>query len=212
MTNHYDDKYYTWQKSIGEIGGILNKFKFEEEVDENEVLMDFGCGGGFLLQQFSNKTKIGFEINKSAWEDIKEKNIQPVDTFEDLQDNSIGIIISNHALEHVQDPFQTLKKLYTKLKIGGKIILVVPCEQPNDQTFYYKKHDINQHLFTWCPMTLGNLFNLAGFEVRSSIGIQHQWCSDFKENYNAPDFHKRCIENAKKNGNIQIKIIAEKLS
>ena len=34
--SHYDDRYYTWQKSIGEIGGILNKFKFDDEVDRNE--------------------------------------------------------------------------------------------------------------------------------------------------------------------------------
>lgn len=208
---HYDDKYYTWQKSIGEVGGILNKFKFDEEVDKNEVLMDFGCGGGYLLDQFSNNKKIGFEINKSAWEDIKSKNIHPVDNFDDIQDNSIGIIISNHALEHVQEPLSIIKNLYKKLKIGGKIILVVPCEQPNDIGFYYRKNDINQHLFTWCPMTLGNLFTLAGFEVRSCVPFQHQWCSDYKENYNAPDFHNRCIENAKKNSNIQIKIIAEKI-
>ena len=35
--------------------------------------MDFGCGGGYSLNNFNNKTKIGFEINKHAWEECKKK-------------------------------------------------------------------------------------------------------------------------------------------
>ena len=71
-------------------------------------------------------------------------------------------------------------------------------EQQIDQAFYYKANDINQHLYTWCPMTFGNLVNLAGFKVLSCQPFLHQWCPDFKENYNKPDFHKRCREYAKK--------------
>ena len=62
--SHYDDKYFEWQKQIGEIGGILNKFKFEEHIqNDNITLMDFGCGGGYLLNNFNVKKKIENIIN-----------------------------------------------------------------------------------------------------------------------------------------------------
>jgi len=210
MTSHYNKEYFTWQKTCGEIGGILNKFKFEKEVNDEDVLMDFGCGGGYLLDNFNNKKKIGFEINKSAWDEIKKKGISVYDNFEDISDNSIDTIISNHAMEHVPYPLDSLKELYKKIKVGGKIIIVIPCEQPTEPGFYYKPNDTNQHLHTWCPMTFGNLANLAGFEVVSCLPFQHQWCPDFKTSYKDANFHERCREYAKKNKNLQIKLIAKK--
>jgi SAM-dependent methyltransferase len=207
---HYDEKYFEWQKQIGVIGGTLNKFKFEDHVNKDDILMDFGCGGGYLLSQFNNKNKIGFEINKSAWVECAKNNIRVTDTFDDISNNSIDTIISNHALEHVPLPLEILKNLYMKLKPKGTMVIVLPCEQPSEHVFYYKPGDINQHLHTWCPMTFGNLVTLAGFKVISSVPFQHKWCPDYKENYNKPDFHERCFEYAKQQNNIQIKLIATK--
>jgi len=59
---HYDEKYFNWQKEIGKIGGYLNKFKFEEEVKDNDILMDFGCGGGYLLDNFNNEKKLVLKL------------------------------------------------------------------------------------------------------------------------------------------------------
>lgn len=208
--SHYDESYFNWQKQMGEIGGHINKFLFREEIQDADVLMDFGCGGGYLLAQFPNTHKIGFEINKSAWSECVRNNVRVTDTYDDIEDDSVDTILSCHALEHVPSPFETLRQLYKKLKRGGKFILIVPCEQPSENSFYYSPNDINQHLYTWCPMTLGNLVTLSGFRVLSSLPIQHQWCPDYKERYREPDFHTRCIEYAKKNKNIQIKVIAKK--
>lgn len=208
--SHYNEDYFAWQKEIGQIGGYLNKFKFEKEVNSEDILMDFGCGGGYLLENFSNKNKIGFEINRSAWGEIKKKGIEVYDNFDDISDNSIDTIISNHAMEHVPLPLETLKNLYKKLKPNGKIIVVIPCEQPTEGCFYYKPNDRNQHLHTWCPMTFGNLSTLAGFKVLNCMPITHQWCPDFKKCYKDANFHQRCIAYAKKNRNIQIRMIGTK--
>lgn len=56
----YKKDYFDWQKEIEKIGGKLNMFKFENEVKETDVLLDFGCGGGYLLDNFKNSKKIGF--------------------------------------------------------------------------------------------------------------------------------------------------------
>lgn len=207
---YYNDKYYNWQKQVGAIGGYLNRFKFESYIKDNDAIMDFGCGGGFLLGTFQNKKKFGFEINKSAWNDISENGGKPVDSFDDISNNSIDVIISNHALEHVPLPLEILKNLHSKLKPNGTLCIVIPCEQPSEKSFYYRPNDINQHLHTWCPMTFGNLATLAGFTVNSCKPIQHQWCPDYIKSYRDPDFHSRCIEHAKKNGNIQVKLVATK--
>lgn len=50
--------------------------------------MDFGCGGGYLLDKFNNKTKLGFEINRTAWDEIQEKGIKVYDKFDYISDNS----------------------------------------------------------------------------------------------------------------------------
>ena len=208
--SYYDEKYFQWQKQVGSIGGYLNKFKFEKEVKDTDILMDFGCGGGYLLDKFNNKTKLGFEINRTAWDEIQKKGIKVYDNFDDINDNSIDTIISNHAMEHVPLPLETFKNLYKKLKVGGKIIIVIPCEQPSEKGFYYDENDINQHLHTWCPMTFGNLAKLAGFNIISCMPFQHQWCPDYQVNYDKPNFHDRCREYAKKTKNIQVKLIASK--
>jgi len=209
-SKHYDKKYFMWQQSMGKIGTVLNKFKFENHINSTDVLMDFGCGGGYLLTAFKNKIKIGFEINHACWDECNKNNITVVDNYDDIDDGYIDCVISDHALEHVTLPLQTLKDLHKKIKTNGKLVIVIPCEQPSEAAFYYKEGDINQHLHTWCPMTLGNLVTLAGFKVVSCMPFQHQWCPDFKENYNKPDFHDRCIAYAKKNKNLQIKLIAIK--
>jgi SAM-dependent methyltransferase len=211
MTSYYDDKYFEWQKQCGKIGGILNKFKFEKHVKESDILLDFGCGGGYLLSNFNNKNKVGIEINKSAWVECNNNNISVTNNFDSIVDNSIDTIISNHAMEHVPLPLDTLKELFKKLKPSGTMIIVIPCEQPSEPGFYYKPNDINQHLHTWCPMTFGNLANVAGFTVQECNPFYHQWTPDFKETYQNINFHKKCIEYAKKNGNIQIKLIATKI-
>ena len=178
---HYDKKYFDWQSEAGKIGGFLNKFKFNNEVKNTDVLMDFGCGGGYLLKNFNNVQKIGFEINKSAWPICKANEVSVYDNFDDISDNSIDTIISNHAMEHVPLPLQSFQNLYKKLKPNGSIVIVIPCEQHSEQSFYYKPNDINQHLHTWCPMTFGNLATLAGFKVISCVPFQHQWCPDLKK-------------------------------
>lgn len=43
---YYGEKYFEWQKAVGEFGGRANLFKFEKYIKENDNVLDFGCGGG----------------------------------------------------------------------------------------------------------------------------------------------------------------------
>ena len=60
--------------------------------------------------------------------------------------------------------------LKEKLKVGGKIIFVVPYD-----SYRYKPNDINYHLYSWSPMNLGNLFTEAGYRVIEAKEFVHRW-------------------------------------
>ena len=71
--DHYNEKYFSWQKYVGEFGGQANKIKFDEIVLENQKVLDFGCGGGYLLSSYQNIDRYGVEINSAAVE-VAKKN------------------------------------------------------------------------------------------------------------------------------------------
>jgi SAM-dependent methyltransferase len=172
IMGHYDQKYFEWQKSVGEFGGWANKTKYEKYISKDDVVLDFGCGGGFLLKNIDCAKKIGVEINPTAAETAKSNSIEVYSCTKDVPDECIDTIISNNALEHTHHPLDELKELYKKLKKNGKIIFVVPCE---NICYTYKPNDINQHLYSWSPMCIGNLFTLAGFNVIESQPYIHKW-------------------------------------
>jgi len=169
---HYDQNYFAWQKTIGAFGGWANKTKFEKFIKPTDHVIDFGCGGGYLLKNFDCKTRTGIEINTNAHATARQNGVTIYGNMADVPDNSADVIVSNHALEHCEAPLNELRQLYSKLKPGGKIIFVVPCE-----TYRYKfrQGDINQHIYTWSPMCLGNLFQLANFKVITAEPYMHKW-------------------------------------
>ena len=81
-------------------------------------------------------------------------------------------IISNHALEHVEDPLRELQKLASQLKPGGFLVLIVPCDAPS---FPFKENDPDFHLYSWSANNIGNLAKCAGFNVRNASEIRTRW-------------------------------------
>jgi 2-polyprenyl-3-methyl-5-hydroxy-6-metoxy-1,4-benzoquinol methylase len=74
--NHYNKKYFNWQSEVGKFGAIANQIKFEDFIKEKEKILDFGCGGGYMLSTFKNIEKYGVEINLAATEIAKKKWIK----------------------------------------------------------------------------------------------------------------------------------------
>lgn len=174
MEDYYNSKYFNqYQKKIGEFGGIANSFKFKKYINDENSILDFGCGGGFLLNNLKAKSKLGIEINPVARNYcMNEFKINCYDSLDKVKDNSIDIIISNHALEHTTNPNLIISSLYKKLKKNGKIVVVVPLDS---FLYKYKKNDVNKHLFSFSPMNLGNLFSANKFIVLKTGIIFHKW-------------------------------------
>lgn len=175
---YYDEQYFSYQKEMGEFSGKISASFFQAYIGTEMVVAEFGSGGGYLLKNIVAKKKIGIEINDTAREIAEKQGIDNVKSLEDLPDNCVDIIISNHALEHVENPLGVLRGLRNKLKNDGQIVFVVPNESCDTE---YQRSEINNHLYTWNCLTLGNLFKAAGFFVQSVEKRQTVWPKHYFE-------------------------------
>jgi SAM-dependent methyltransferase len=179
-SDYYSDetgeKYFAWQNRFGSRSGIINARKFKEFIFPEDSVLDFGCGGGYLLQALDAKVKIGIEVNPDAVEDARKKGIVLFENLVPVEDNSIDKVISNHALEHVYNPVYELSEMFRVLKPGGFLLLCVPIDEYRNQKVFLK-NEINNHLQTWTPQLLGNSFVEAGFKYEGiTIKVmKHSW-------------------------------------
>jgi SAM-dependent methyltransferase len=172
LASHYDAAYFDWQKNIGEFGGWANAPRFAAIIKGDDTVLDFGCGGGYLLKNLPGKRKLGIEINPHARPVAAANGVEVFSDISEIPDNSVDTIVSNHCLEHVPHPMKALVELRSKLKVGGYAMFVVPCETIHDA---YHPTNIDHHLYTWNPRTLGNLFHDAGYEVLSVKRDKFRW-------------------------------------
>lgn len=160
----YSSKYWEFQRRIGgsNVHSIIQKHRFQKFIKKTDTVLDFGCGGGYTLKEIDCKIKFGIEINPYATEKARSNGINVRKRIEELESDFFDIIISNSALEHVANPMEILMECFRVLKKDGMIIFSVPHEELSN---LYSPGDINQHLFTWSPMNIGNLFRYCGFQI-----------------------------------------------
>jgi SAM-dependent methyltransferase len=175
----YGKNYFNWQSSYGDFGSLVDQEKFADYLDKNTKVLEFGCGGGYLLSKLNAKERIGIEINPSARAIATKNGLNTVPTFNKIKDNWADVIISNHALEHCTHPLTELKNLYKKLKKNGTIVFVTPHERNNR----YVENDVNQHLYTWSELNLANLFKLAGYKIISVETRKTAWPPFYRQIY-----------------------------
>jgi SAM-dependent methyltransferase len=175
QTEYYGKSYYDWQRSIGEIGASLDSWKFRPFLSTEMAVLDFGCGGGFMLELLPARQRWGVEVNSIAAREAATRLDSVVGSISEIPSSKqFDTIISNHALEHVENPLDSLRQLRAALRMGGKAVFVVPAESWFVRS-RYDPSDINQHLYTWTPLLLGNLFTRAGYRVESIETLCHRW-------------------------------------
>lgn len=179
MASQNDERYFNQlQKEFDEFGGKANKFMFEEYISTDDAVLDFGCGGGFLLQNLNCRQKIGVESNPAAR--MYCNNVTGIECFESLQsiaDESVDVIVSSHRLENTVNPFEVVSTMYEKLRDGGKIIIVVPLE---NYRCSWVEGNANNHLYSFSPMNLGNIFQYSGFTDIRTEPVFHKWVPRYK--------------------------------
>jgi SAM-dependent methyltransferase len=169
---NYDEAYYTLKESEYGFAGQADKIKFQPYIKADDQVLDFGCGGGAILSNIVCGKKLGIDANPRSRKAAEAVGIPVVANIEDVEDGWADVIISHHALEHIEAPFSVVQALRPKLKPNGKIIFVVPCEGHSQA---WDPKDMNNHLYTWSPLNLGNLFRLAGYQVVEARAYYHRW-------------------------------------
>ena len=194
IENYYALDYFeNYQKEIGEFGGKANVFKFTSHIKPDDTVLDFGCGGGFLLKYLNCRKKIGVELNPVARTYCNEfNNINCYESLEEIADESIDVVISNHCLEHTLRPFELIETMYKKLKKSGKIIIVVPLDSYRNK---WRPNDIDNHLYSFSPMNLGNILQGCGLTDIYTMPVLHKWPPMYGKVYKYLGevlFHKIC--------------------
>jgi hypothetical protein len=76
----YSEEYFLWQSKVGKFGAWANKFKFVNSINPTDLVIDYGCGGGYLLDEMHKGPKIGIEPNEVAAKEIKFENYRTIRT------------------------------------------------------------------------------------------------------------------------------------
>lgn len=167
---HYDADYFADQARDGDVRGRINAWKFEPYLKGRADILDFGCGDGALLAALGGRH--GVEINPHAASAARARGIVVEPRIEEYPDNAFDLVVSNHCLEHVEDPLAELRGMRRVLRDDGLLVIVVPCHRAN---FAYRAVDRDFHLFSWSAANLGNIVSLAGFEVVEAYELRHRW-------------------------------------
>ncbi len=117
--------------------------RFEKEKLSHPVL-DVGCGDGFFTETvFKAKMDWGIdsdsrEVERARRRGNYRKVLRASVTQIPLKDASVKTVISNCVLEHVPDLDKGLAEIARVLKPGGRLLMTVPSEYYNRDSFYQR--------------------------------------------------------------------------
>ena len=113
----------------------LAKFvRREFSPSKSTSVLEIGCMYGDLLLELNADYAVrGIDIGKDAVAFCKQKGLDvdliPIETFLEKNHPPFDLVILSHVLEHLLDPADTLKKIRSLLKPGGKVLILVPNQE-----------------------------------------------------------------------------------
>jgi len=173
------------QDDLNHLGHRLNSKFFLPYLTKHMDVLDFGSGNGSLAKVISQNVKscCGIEINEHA-RDVS-KSVNNIKTFASISKvaeecKKFDAIISNHVLEHIHNPRDTIIELSKLLKSDGVLILMLPIDDfRNSQNANWVKGNVDRHLHTWTPLLLGNTLEDAGLSPHKIEIVNYAWSYRF---------------------------------
>jgi SAM-dependent methyltransferase len=159
-SNHFNEKYYNARAKIA-------LTKFFSGIDKNSRILDFGCGLGQNILYLPNA--MGYDISEFGIKFCNKKGIKATTNMEEIPNEAFDVVFSAHVLEHHPHPKTMLENIYSKLKKGQTLILVIPFERHGKAL---KEFDLNQHLYTWNFQAINNLLLTVGFKIEKNKYIR----------------------------------------
>lgn len=167
-------RYYEVQSRSAAQNAQFNACFFKPYVAAEDTVLDFGCGGGFLLDILAPRVKVGVEINPLARNQAEALGVNVYSSLAEVRGQTFTRIITSHALEHVPCPYQALVEMRDLLDPGGLLLWLSPMDDwrtGHNRRWRSDNHDM--HLYTWTPQLMGNLLVAAGYHPRVIRIITH---------------------------------------
>lgn len=146
----------------------------------DRVFLDFGCGGGALLDQYKKRfacTTIGMDFNASLFPELNKRGHRTLDTsaasWASMADDSVDLAVLNHVLEHLYHPRDTVRQLLRVLKPGGLLDIAVPNpDGVSAETFRgdWFALDAPRHVILYGPAAATALLKDCGFTEVEAVG------------------------------------------
>ncbi|UJR16009.1 hypothetical protein I4U23_002924 [Adineta vaga] len=152
----WDEQALEWNQLAGDHGdrnrtesSDICLWKYVGNTDNQIVILDAGCGNGYLTIKFALETQakhvIGIDLSsvavKIAKENIERRvqqekdrqritiNHDSVTELKSIEDNSIDLIIANYVLMDIPDLDFVIKAFERVLKPSGRVVIAIthPC-------------------------------------------------------------------------------------
>ncbi|MGA2823362.1 MAG: class I SAM-dependent methyltransferase [Bacteroidales bacterium] len=167
-------------------------------IPENAVkILEVGCGEGLFLRYIKenrNAETWGIEMNNPAAENASRVADKVITgdfnlVYKDLPSNYFDCIVFNDVIEHLSNPWLTLKNTKLLLSKNGVVVSSIPnfrfignlTEIITKADFKYKEEGIldKTHLRFFTSKSLYRLFEECGYELICQEGLRP--CKSWKE-------------------------------
>jgi SAM-dependent methyltransferase len=187
LLNRFRDRASMGEKSL--LGNLLlKKFGSPVYVERmkiagvalNDSILDVGCGQGILLHKMKES---GFEnvigIDPFIDETIPYKNglIILKKDFSDM-DGLYDLVMYNHSFEHMENPFEVMKKSNELLKLNKTLLIRIPVADSfafNQYKENWCSLDAPRHLYLHTKKSIEILAKSSGFEIKKINYDSRSW-------------------------------------
>ena len=149
--------------------------------DSGRKLVEMGCGLGDLLGLLQEEfTCIGVDLIPGAVQQAQQNApkaaIHQGDAtdFSAYADGELSVVVALHLIEHLPDPQQTIREIYTKLEPGGLFFFATPHPEYSLRRFKDRENDAigkdKTHINCHVPQIWKNWCEETGFTVIKQFG------------------------------------------
>lgn len=140
-----------------------------QHVEPGQSVLEFGGGlGNNLLTVRKRAMTWMVEPSAIGRETAQQSGIRVAASLAELNGQRFDTVLCRHVLEHTDHPLSTLHALRERILAGGRLVVVVPCENVN---LAATEDDLDHHLYCWNPRTLTNLLKRAGYQI---LRVRHE--------------------------------------
>lgn len=121
--------------------GILKRHKIATQLlskymNKNEPLIEVGSCEGYLFDHLKDagfKDIYGIDIYPEAIKKLRSRGYKGdiLDIHKSEMKDKFGSMISSHSLEHCHDPKLAVENMRKALKVGGRLLVLVPKQSKN---------------------------------------------------------------------------------